>query len=232
MRGVLRRPRAVPMAAVAAVTLGHRRRRSRSARPRPSAADLPVHDLGTDRDAGDAVRAGHRGRRGRRQVPGRRGRLVTGIRFYKGTGNTGTHVGHLWTAAGTLLAHRDVHRRDGDRLAAGDLRLAGGRSRPNTTYVASYYAPVGRYAVDSRLLRRRPASTTRRCTRSRTASDGGNGVYRYGTGGGFPTSTYQSTNYWVDVVFDSRPAADTTATDRHRDQPGGRRDRRRRRPRR
>src|SRR6185369_7896311 len=30
--------------------------------------------------------------------------LITGIRFYKGSGNTGTHVGHLWTSTGTLLA--------------------------------------------------------------------------------------------------------------------------------
>ena len=29
---------------------------------------------------------------------------ITGVRFYKGTGNTGTHVGHLWTSTGTLLA--------------------------------------------------------------------------------------------------------------------------------
>ena len=29
---------------------------------------------------------------------------ITGVRFYKGAGNTGTHVGHLWTASGTLLA--------------------------------------------------------------------------------------------------------------------------------
>ena len=29
---------------------------------------------------------------------------VTGIRFYKGSQNTGTHVGHLWSSSGTLLA--------------------------------------------------------------------------------------------------------------------------------
>ena len=29
--------------------------------------------------------------------------LVTGVRFYKGPGNTGTHVGRLWNAAGDLL---------------------------------------------------------------------------------------------------------------------------------
>ena len=29
---------------------------------------------------------------------------VSGIRFYKSTANTGTHVGNLWSSAGTLLA--------------------------------------------------------------------------------------------------------------------------------
>ena len=28
---------------------------------------------------------------------------ITGLSFYKCTGNTGTHVGNLWTAAGTSL---------------------------------------------------------------------------------------------------------------------------------
>ena len=26
---------------------------------------------------------------------------ILGLRFYKGNGNTGTHVGHLWTTDGT-----------------------------------------------------------------------------------------------------------------------------------
>ena len=34
-------------------------------------------------------------------------------------------------------------------------------------------------------------------------TDGPNGVYRYGSGGGFPTSSWQSSNYWVDVTFTS-----------------------------
>jgi len=29
---------------------------------------------------------------------------ITGIRFYKGSGNTGTHVGELWSSTGQLLA--------------------------------------------------------------------------------------------------------------------------------
>ena len=30
---------------------------------------------------------------------------------------------------------------------------------------------------------------------------GGNGVYRYGSGVVFPNSSFNSSNYWVDVVF-------------------------------
>ena len=40
---------------------------------------------------------------------------------------------------------------------------------------------------------------------------GGNGVYRYGAGGGFPSSTFGSSNYWVDVVFTSGPAPTLTS---------------------
>jgi hypothetical protein len=29
---------------------------------------------------------------------------ISGVRFYKGSGNGGTHVAHLWTSAGTKLA--------------------------------------------------------------------------------------------------------------------------------
>src|SRR5207302_8669396 len=32
------------------------------------------------------------------------GGTITGIRFYKGPGNTGTHVGTLWSSTGTKLA--------------------------------------------------------------------------------------------------------------------------------
>ena len=31
--------------------------------------------------------------------------------------------------------------------------------------------------------------------------DGGNGVYAYGGSTLFPSNSYRSTNYWVDVVF-------------------------------
>ena len=38
------------------------------------------------------------------------GGFVTGVRFYKGAGNTGTHVGHLFDGSGNAVGIGDVHR--------------------------------------------------------------------------------------------------------------------------
>lgn len=38
-----------------------------------------------------------------------------------------------------------------------------------------------------------------------SAEVNGNGVFRYGPGGGFPNSTYQDASYWVDVRFEVTP---------------------------
>ena len=40
--------------------------------------------------------------------------------------------------------------------------------------------------------------------------DGPSGVYHYGSGSAFPSDTYHSANYWVDVVFGTSCAGDTT----------------------
>ena len=66
-----------------------------------------------------------------------------------------------------------------------------------TTYVASYLARNGHYAGDSGYFTAPVNSGTLH------APSGSNGVYRYttNTAGAFPNSTWQSSNYWVDVVF-------------------------------
>src|SRR4051812_34627082 len=70
---------------------------------------------------------------------------VTGIRFYKASGNTGTHVGHLWTASGAPLASVTFTQESatGWQTARFSQPVA---IEPNTVYVASYFAPVGQYA--------------------------------------------------------------------------------------
>ena len=70
----------------------------------------------------------------------------------------------------------------------------------NTTYVVSYYAPAGRYAGDNGYFAAAGVDNGP-LHALRDGADGLNGLYRYGGGGGFPTSSWQLSNYWVDIVF-------------------------------
>jgi LmbE family N-acetylglucosaminyl deacetylase len=131
--------------------------------------------------------------------------FITGIRFYKGSGNIGTHVGHLWTSAGTLLASATFT----SETATGWQQVSFGTPvaiSANTAYVVSYTDPVGRFSLT------RPYFTSAYDSPPLHAladGDGGpNGLYKEGTG--FPTAGSQASNYWVDVVF-ATSAADTTA---------------------
>jgi hypothetical protein len=124
---------------------------------------------------------------------------ITGIRFYKGTGNTGTHIGSLWTSTGTKLASATFT----NETASGWQQVT--FTTPvsitaGTVYVASYFAPVGRYAADNATFANAGVDNGPLHALQNGVS-GGNGVYRYGSSSGFPSSTFNSTNYWVDVVF-------------------------------
>jgi len=126
---------------------------------------------------------------------------ATGIRFYKGSQNTGTHTGHLWTSTGTLLASVTFTGETASGWQQATL------STPitinaNTTYVVSYYAPNGRYSATSNYF---TTSTDNGPLHGlATGTDGSNGIYKYGTTT-FPTSSYNNTNYWVDITFMSAP---------------------------
>ena len=70
---------------------------------------------------------------------------ITGIRFYKASTNTGTHVGNLWSSTGTLLATATF----ANETASGWQQV--NFSTPvaitaNTVYVASYHTNVGHYS--------------------------------------------------------------------------------------
>ena len=69
------------------------------------------------------------------------------MRFYKAPTNTGTHVGHLWSRTGTLLATATFNSESG----SGWQTVSFAKAIPVTagvTYVASYYAPAGHYSAD------------------------------------------------------------------------------------
>ena len=125
--------------------------------------------------------------------------FVTGVRFYKGSGNTGTHVGHLWSTAGANLGTVTFTGESATGWQQASFAAPVAISA-NTTYIVSYYAPVGRYAADAGGFATQGVDNAPLHALA-NGVDGANGVYRYGSGGGFPANTYQSTNYWVDVVF-------------------------------
>jgi N,N-dimethylformamidase beta subunit-like, C-terminal/Domain of unknown function (DUF4082)/Bacterial Ig-like domain/Bacterial Ig domain len=124
--------------------------------------------------------------------------FITALRYYRGAGAIGTRVGHLWTNTGTPLA--TVTFGGEAQLGWHEAALSAPvHVTSGATYVASYFVPgnTGGYSADPGFFDtpldaaplHAPATT--------------NGMYAYGVGtqGGFPTQTFQATNYGADVVF-------------------------------
>jgi methionine-rich copper-binding protein CopC len=141
---------------------------------------------------------------------------VLGVRFYKGLTNTGTHTGSLWSSTGLLLGTGTFT----GETSTGWQTLTFSTPivvQANTTYVVSYYAPNGQYSADGGYFANGGADYGPVHALANNGS-GGNGVYRYGSAGGFPTSTYNAGNYWVDAIFrnglngDSTPPTSTAHT--------------------
>lgn len=135
--------------------------------------------------------------------------LITGIRFYKGTTNTGVHIGNFWTSTGTLLGGVTFtdETTSGWQQANFSTPIA---VTANTTYVASYHTDVGHYAGDNSYFANTGVTNGPLAALANDV-DGSNGVYRYGTTSAFPNQTWASTNYWVDVVFTPAVGGDTVA---------------------
>jgi hypothetical protein len=124
--------------------------------------------------------------------------FITGLRFYKGAANTGTHVGSLWTATGTLLASATFSAETTSGWQQVNFATPVAVSA-GTVYVASYFAPNGRYAGDNGYFAAAGVDNPPLHALQSLAS--GNGVYAYASGPTFPNLTFQASNYWVDVVF-------------------------------
>jgi hypothetical protein len=128
---------------------------------------------------------------------------ITGVRFYKATTNTGTHVGSLWSATGTLLASATFT----SETASGWQQVnfpAPVAINAGTTYVAGYFAPKGHYSNTSSGFA--SAGVSNPPLQALANASSVNGVYKYAGASAFPASTYKATNYWVDVDFVPTPA--------------------------
>ncbi|WP_312676437.1 DUF4082 domain-containing protein [Microbacterium sp.] len=126
---------------------------------------------------------------------------VTALQYYQGAKATGVTSATLWSARGTVLATAsfDATTKTGWRTVTLDKPVA---LTAGSTYVASYNAPKGGYPVTERDL-------TAAKTLNGFSLKSGAGVYRYGKTGKVPTSTWQGSNYLVDVVF--TPSTNTAA---------------------
>ena len=125
--------------------------------------------------------------------------FITGVRYYKGAGATGTHIGSLWNNAGTTrLAQATFINETASGwqqvLFSSPVAITAG-----VTYVVSYFSPSGDYAATKPYFTQN--ITNGPLIGLADGTDGANGLYRYTTTSAFPNSSFQSSNYWVDVVF-------------------------------
>lgn len=125
--------------------------------------------------------------------------IVSGMRFYKGPLNTGTHVGSLYAVNGVLLASVTFS----NETASGwqDARFSSPVAiAADTTYIIAYHTDVGQYAADGSYFLasgfdHAPLHALQ------DGMDGGNGVFKYSATPTFPTNDGGGSNYWIDVDF-------------------------------
>jgi len=123
---------------------------------------------------------------------------VTGIRFYKGTGNTGTHTGSLWSASGSRLATVTFTNETSMGWQTATFSSPVSVSA-NVGYVASYFDPRGHYASDAGYFTGK-SQVSGPLTAPVTTTKAPNGVYRTSSRSTFP-NTGSGANYYVDVTF-------------------------------
>ncbi len=122
---------------------------------------------------------------------------ITALRFYKGAGNSGPHVGNLWSSTGQLLATATFTNETDSGWQQVNLATPVAITA-NVVYVVSYHTPKS-YSVDFGYFNLPVDNSPLHAVLNRPSS--GNGVYAYGRMSTFPTASGNGANFWVDVVF-------------------------------
>lgn len=145
--------------------------------------------------------------------------VVTGVRFYSAASNTigNANIGKLWSCSDANCANPG-----GSELA--NVRFASDSTEgwktayfstpvsitPDTNYVVSFYIPSGKYRASPNYFQ---SSYTTGVLTAPASGASPNGVYYTGAPD-FPFGTFNKTNYWVDVVFESEsPAYDQISSE-------------------
>jgi hypothetical protein len=114
------------------------------------------------------------------------------LRFWKEPGETGAHIGHVWTSTGQLLASATYEGESASGWQRQQLTTPL-TLQPGQTYVLSVGLNTV-YAKTSYGLSQQISAGP-----LRSIADGANGVFN-GTAGQFPVDSWQSSNYFVDGV--------------------------------
>jgi uncharacterized repeat protein (TIGR02543 family) len=136
---------------------------------------------------------------------------ITGLRFYKGNQNTGTHTGNLWTTTGQNLGTVIFtgESASGWQEATFSAPIA---INANTTYVASYHTTSGYYSEDENYFSTGPGAAGivngPLLAIPNSDADGPNSVYTNSATSAFPNLTFLASNYYVDVVFETSTGPD------------------------
>jgi hypothetical protein len=133
--------------------------------------------------------------------------FISGARFYKQAGNTGTHTAQLYSNTGALLAQATFINESASawQEVAFSTPIA---ITANTIYIISYHSASGSYSADDNGFVQGVANGNLYAFADSEVS-GGNGVYKYGALG-FPNLNFEESNYFVDVVFNTEIGPDTT----------------------
>ncbi|MET0933484.1 MAG: DUF4082 domain-containing protein [Mycetocola sp.] len=121
---------------------------------------------------------------------------ATAMRFWKNQDTVTSHGGSLWTSSGTKLAKATFANEtaSGWQTAQFDQPVA---LKAGQTYVVSYYAPRGQYAVTYEFDGQSQSADLK-------IADG-SGLFSYGSTSKLPTTSWRNSTYWVDVVFEPAP---------------------------
>lgn len=137
---------------------------------------------------------------------------ITGVRFWKGSQNTGVHTGEVWSSGGTLLATATFS----SETASGWQQVNFSNPVPvtaNTTYVLSYHTTSASIAYTAGA--EAAGFSNGGLHLLATGADGSNGMYHYDTTPGasaFPdTYNGMAPYYWVDAVYTTTVPAQSPA---------------------
>jgi hypothetical protein len=121
-------------------------------------------------------------------VPGQ----ITAVRYWKDANDNGTHTGNIWSAAGQLLASVTFTNETASgwqqQTLAAPLSIPAGFAYVVSVNTASSYYVATDNGLAAQIVNQHLFTVA-----------GTNGFY--GTPGQFPTSTFENSNYFRDVVF-------------------------------